>query len=94
MLFITNSLIGNVPNVLYTSNMTIYIRISGQKGWKIDFKTIFFNTHFLIMEICDFEKAFDCSNYFVGANTDILYVYVKYAIIVIKTNPWKMILAN
>jgi len=24
MLFITNSLIGNVPNVQYTSNMTIY----------------------------------------------------------------------
>ena len=31
MLFITitNSLIGNVPNVYYTSNMTIYIRIFG-----------------------------------------------------------------
>ena len=46
------------------------------------------------MEICDFEEAFDSSNYFVGAITDILYVYVKYVIIVIKTNPWKMILTN
>ena len=45
-------------------NMTIYIRISGLKDY-------FFNTHFLIMEICDFGKAFDCSNYFVGANIDV-----------------------
>ena len=28
------------------------------------------------MYICDYEKAFDQSKLFLGANTDILYIYV------------------
>ena len=38
------------------------------------FQDYLFNTNFLKIFICDFEKAFDCSKiqkYFVWANTDI-----------------------
>ena len=52
--------------------MTIYIRISGQKvGRLISRPFLKLNTNFLKIHICDFEKAFDFSKLFVGANTDI-----------------------
>ena len=42
-----------------------------EKDGRLISRSFFFNTNFFIMQIYDFEKALDCWNYFVGANTDI-----------------------
>ena len=75
--------------------MTIYVKITRLTAGRLISRPFFLlNTNFLIICKCDFEKTFYSSNYFVGAYSDILYVYVKYAMDVIMTNPWRMILTN
>ena len=52
---------------------------------------LFMHTNFFIMYICDYEKAFDRSRLFSRGEYWYL-IYLKYAIIVNKTNPWNIIL--